>query len=318
MFGTLAWAAPLRAQPRAGAQRPWRIGMLTMHDVAQGQVIVDMFATEMRARGLETGRDYLLEVRHGERSPELIEARAKELAALPVDLLVGGASAATTALGGATRSKPIVGLGLTSPVESGLVQSLARPGGNITGSTFNTVEVGAKVLEILLVAAPGVRRVAVIRNPTFPGMNAYAQPVERTAQNLGLTLAYIGITRPDDFRPEELERARPDALYVVNDYAVGPIQPNLAAYATARRLPSIGVHRTFTQAGGLLSLNADSKENFVAGADYAIRILQGADPASLPIQAPTRFQLVFNRRTAEAIGFVAPRELMLRVNEVIS
>lgn len=314
MWGTLA-----QAQQPAPIQ-PWRIGFLTMHDPAKGQVIVDMFVAEMRARGWEPGREFVLEVRHGERNLDLIEARAKELVQLQPQLLIGGASPTTAALARATRTRPIIGQGMTLPVEAGLVQSLARPGGNVTGSTFNPIGIGGKVMETLLIAAPRVSRLVVVSNPGYPGFSPYGPHLRQAAEQLKLTLLQVDVPARESFRLQDVERARPDALWVVDDFVVdNAMQRELASFAVARRLPSIGTNRTFVEAGGLLSVSVDPHENVVVSADYAIRILvQRADPATLPVQEPSRFQVVLNRRTADAMGFTPPRELMLRVSEVIA
>ena len=318
LAAALAWAGCAAAQ--FAAVRPYRIGFLQHNDRAMGQPPIDNFIAQMRLRGFEPGRDFVLELRYGDRSPELIAQRARELVALNPPVIVAAASPAAHALAQATRIIPIVAFGLAgNAVDTGLVRSFARPGGNVTGSTFSQPEFAGKILEVLKSAAPRISRVTVIRNPSYPGMSVYSQHAERTAAEVGVTLHYVDVVRTEEFRMRVVEAGAPDALYVVPDYAVNPIQAEIAAFAIASKLPSIGSNRTYAMAGGLMSLDSDVEEMFGVAAEYVIRILtKGANPATLPIQEPTRYYLVFNRRTAEAIQFSMSQQLMLRVNEVIA
>ncbi|MBI5275597.1 MAG: ABC transporter substrate-binding protein [Burkholderiales bacterium] len=310
----------LAARAQVGGQRPFRIGFLTQNTrEAGGNIILETFIRQMRLRGFEQGRDYVIEPRFGNRDADLIAAGARELVALNPDVVLAGASVTVVALLQLTRTIPIVGVAMTTPVEAGLAQSYARPGGNLTGCTFNQPEFAGKMVDFLKIVAPRIAHVAVIRNPTFPGMSHHTPYAERAAAQLGVTLHYVEVPKAGALRMAELERMSPDALLVAHEYAVFSHYPELVPFAMARKLPSIGTSIEFTRAGGLLSLFADNEQQFVIAADYVTRILsKTATPATLPIQEPTKHWLVLNRRTADAIKVTLSHELLLRVNETIT
>ncbi|MBI5275598.1 MAG: ABC transporter substrate-binding protein [Burkholderiales bacterium] len=314
LLAAAAWGMAAVAQ-----NAPFRIGFLTHNDRAMGQLPIDLFVAQMRSRGWEPGRDFVIEPRYGDRDTALMAARARELAALNLPVIVAAATPSAIALAQATRTTPVVGFGLTGPVDMGLAQSLARPGGNVTGSTFSQPQFAAKILEVLKSAVPRIVRVTVIHNPSYPVMAEYTRHGVRAAAELGIALHFVEVTKTENFRMEDVERSNPDALFVAADYAVNPIQAALASFAIGRKLPSIGTNRTYPMAGGLMSLDADVDEMFGVAADYVIRILtRGASASTLPIQEQTRYHLVFNRKTADAIQFTMSQQLMLRVKEVIT
>lgn len=301
----------------ATGRRPWVIGWLCHHPREVGEPIIAPVLARLEARGQVRGRDYLLDVRYGDRDPRRIEQLAGELAGLQPTLVVAQGSAAAEALKRATRVVPIVAWGVNAPVETGLVASLAHPGGNVTGTTFSPPEMGGKLLEMLKVAVPSIRRVVVVINPGFSGATRYSASGMRTAQALQIDLLSHPVRRAEDFHIEALDAQKPDALYVTSDYAVEKITPQLIAYALRRKLPSIGVLRRYATAGGLLAMGPDQDEIENSVVDYILRIEEGADPASLPMREPTRLNVVLNRSTARATGVSLSQELLVRVNELV-
>jgi putative ABC transport system substrate-binding protein len=198
-----------------------------------------------------------------------------------------------------------------------LVQSLAHPGGNVTGTTYNQPEIAGKMVEVLKDVAPRVSRVAVIWNPDISTNQSYRAFADKAAERLAVALQYVDVRRPEDFRLDVLERLRVDALYVTLDATVAAITTQLIAFASQRKLPSIGVIRTFAERGGLVALGPDMDELETAVASYADRILRGAAPADLPVREPSKFVLTVNAKTAKAIGLTLPRDVLIRANEVI-
>ena len=301
----------------AAAGSPFVIGWLCHHPREVGEPIIAPVLARLEARGVVRGRDYLLDVRYGDRDPRRIEQLARELASLQPTLVVAQGNAAAEALKRATHDVPIVAWGVNAPVETGLVASLAHPGCNVTGTTFSPPEMGGKLLEMLKVAAPAIRRVVVVINPGFSGATRYSPSGLRTAQALQIELLSHPVRHAEDFRIEALEAQKPDALYVTSDYALEKITPQLIAYALQRKLPSIGVLRRYATAGGLLAMGPDQDELEDNLVDYILRIADGAAPASLPMREPARLRVVLNRSTARATGVPLSQDLLVRVNELV-
>jgi len=298
------------------ADRPPTIGLVSINRPEVAKPAIERLLEQLRATGLVEGRDFEFDGRYASGDPGRLDALAQELVRANPAVIVTG-SGAIAALARATTTIPIVMWGVANPVEAGLVRSLSYPGGNLTGVIYNPPEIGAKLIDMLKMAAPQVARIALVWNPDALGMYQFKGEVERGARLARVTVSYVDLREPADYRPELLEDARPDALYVAWDPTVATISPRLVEYATARRLPSIGVLRQFVEMGGLMSLGPDPKELSAVVARLAGRILKGASPATLPIEQPTGYELIINRKTADAIGLRLPRELLLRATEVI-
>jgi putative ABC transport system substrate-binding protein len=310
-------AALAAAGARAADGEPWRVGWLGTSDSSQQQPLIDRFTRKIEARGYHVGRDLLLVPRLADNRLEALPALAHELVATQPAAIVAVGSSCAAALARQTRTVPIVALYLTSPVETGLVASLAKPGGNVTGSTANQAELAGKLLEVLKIADRRVVRVAILRNPDNLGIQAYSPHAAQTAQRLGMHLHYVELRRREDLQLDALDQIRPDALYVVNDFVVNGLLPQLLAYALERRIASIGIDRAFARSGGLLALGPDLDEMDGNIAEYVDRVLHGAAPALLPVREPSRYDLAVNRATARAIGLPLSQELLLRAQEVI-
>jgi putative ABC transport system substrate-binding protein len=312
--------APLAAGAQP-ARRVARVGILSVESPpSYDDAGRAAFLAALKDLGWIEGQTLFFEARYAAGQPDRLPALAAELVRLKVDLIITFLNQETLAARQATASIPIVMFLGIYPVQAGLVSSLARPGGNITGTTVGPVT-GGKYLELLKEAFPKLTRVAILLDPTFPGLaDAVSQErVEIEGRKLGLTLTPIAVQRPDDVDQglARVAKERPGALWVV---PVGPIAAHvrhIIAFAAKERLPTIFPARFFADAGGLMSYGYD-RENLVRrSASYVDRILKGAKPADLPIEEPTKFELVINLKTAKALGLTIPPSLLQRADQVI-
>jgi putative tryptophan/tyrosine transport system substrate-binding protein len=275
------------------------------------------FAEGLRALGHVEGKDVVVEYRwaegHGERFAEM----AADLVRQPVAVLVASSQAAALAAQRATRTIPIVMVNATDPVEVGLVASLGRPGGNVTGlSQQLTREIRAKQLQLLKEALPKLARVAVLHSAaTTVGLREY----EAAGQTLAVRVQVVEIRNRDDLEStfEGMARARIDALLVPADPFLFTERQRVAALARAHRLPGMYSTREYAEAGGLMSYSARLTEQFRRAASYVDKILRGASPATLPVEAPSQYELVINVTTARALGLTIPASLLQRADQVI-
>jgi putative ABC transport system substrate-binding protein len=311
----------LLAAPLARAQAPGnirRIGWLSLGTANDlDNAYFGAFTARLKDLGYVEGRDVLIERRFADRVVERLPTLARELVALKPAVIVARPSYAVAAAMQATRSVPIVMLGVGAPVEAGLVASLGRPGGNVTGTTFNPPEVAGKLVEVLKAAAPRTSRITIIWNPDAPGLQAFKPYADRAAQALGIDLHYADIRRPEDFVIDMVARGRPEALYVVTDIAVMAHMVAINRFALQRKLPSIGTAKQFVEAGGLIYYGPDFSAMYERTASFVDRILRGAKPGDLPVELPTKYELVINKNTAQAIGFEPSKSFMLRVDRQV-
>ncbi len=241
---------------------------------------------------------------------------------LKVDIIVvPGGDAPTRAAKNATKTIPIVMMGLSAdPVELGLVESLARPGGNVTGLTTLSRELGGKRLELLKEAVPKVARVAVLYEPASPAAVLEVKEVlPVAARALGLTIRSWEVRAADGFEKvfAALNKQRPDGLYVTTGALITANQKRIVGFALKSRLPSVYSSREFVDAGGLMSYGADLADSYRRAATYVDKILKGAKPADLPMEQPTKFELVINLKTAKQIGLTIPPKVLARADKVI-
>jgi len=250
-----------------------------------------------------------------ERLPEL----AAELVRLKVDVIVAPAGQNVVAAQRATRTIPIVMSGLTDPVETGLVASLARPGGNVTGLSGFSTEIVGKQLELLKEMAPKVSRVAILWNPANQSHPLLLREAEAAARLLRVQLQTLEVRGPDDFETAfaAVTRERAGALLVAADGMFLLHRARIADLAAKTRLPAMYGLREYVDAGGLVVYGPSLRENFRRAATYVDKILKGAKPADLPVEQPTRFELVINLKTAKALGLTIPPSLLQRADEVI-
>ena len=323
-IGTLAsglLAAPLAAEAQQAAKVP-RIGYLSIN-LAGGPHMTEGFRQGLHDLGYVEGRNVVIEFRDAEGKLERLPALAAELVALKVDVIfVGGGTRVTLAAMQATKTIPIVFTGVGDPVESGLVTSLARPGGNVTGLSNLGPELVGKRLELLKQAVPGVDRVAVLWLPGALGERTDKDMLtgaDVASRALGLRLQFVEARGADEFVRafSDMSSARAGALAVLPSNRFLRERIRLVDLAAEKRLPAVYTSREFVDAGGLMSYGANEPDLFRRAATYVDKILKGAKPADLPVEQPTKFELVINLKNAKDLGLTIPQSVLARANEVI-
>ena len=315
--GAVAWPLAARAQQ---PERMRRIGVLSgLADDTEGRFRVSTFQQGLRELGWTEGHNIRIDLRWAAGDVDRMRTFAAELVAAKPDAILAIATAALVPLRQATSSIPIVFVNVGDPAESGIVESLARPGGNITGITTFVSSIGGKWLELLKEVAPRVVRVLVILNRDNPTVHGVLRIIEASAPSLGIMVTQAGVRSTD-----EIERAienfarQPDAaLLVLPDPATVVNRERIVALAAQHRIPAVYPFRYFVDSGGLMSYGTISTDQYRQAASYVDRILKGANPGELPVQQPAKFELVINLRTAKALGITIPESFLLRADEVI-
>ena len=271
----------------------------------------------LRDLGHVEGRNLIIEYRSGDRRARLDELAA-ELVRLKVDIIVVP-GAATYAANKATDTIPIVFAYSGDPVVAGFAKSLGRPGGNMTGITWLAFELVGKRLEMLKEAAPQIARVAVMANPAHPGEERELAETEKAARAIGVTVRYHQVRTKADFHSafEAIAKDNSNAILVFPDGTTMAHRRQLAEFATKHRLPSVFGWREYVEAGGLMAYGPNRRDTARRVAVYVDKILKGAKPADLPIEQPTKFELVINLKTAKALGLTVPPPLLLRADRII-
>jgi putative ABC transport system substrate-binding protein len=311
--------APLAAEAQQAAKIA-RIGYLAPA-LAAGPVL-EAFRQGLRDLGYVEGRNLVIEYRAAEGKFERLPALAAELVALKVDVIVAPPTVAALAAQQATKTLPIVFIGVADPVASGLVTSLARPGGNVTGSSNLTPELVGKCLEQLTQAVPGVSRVAVLWQPGALGERTEKDMLKEAdvaARALGVRLQFVEARGPADIDRafSDMTRARASALTVLTSAMFINERRRLADLAANNRLPAVYTWREFVDAGGLMSYGPNLADLFRRAVTYVDKILKGAKPGDLPVEQPTKFELVINVKTAKALGLTIPQSVLGRADVVI-
>jgi putative ABC transport system substrate-binding protein len=309
----------------AEAQQPKkvpRIGYLSPSDPGSESTRSEAIRRALRELGYIEGQNIAIEYRYAEGKVDRLPALAAELVRLKVDLIVvSGGDLMIRAAMNATKTIPIVMMGVGGdPVVAGLVDSLARPGGNVTGLTLLTRELGGKRLELLKEAVPKLARVAVLYDPANPAVVVEVKEVlPVAARALRLTLQPWEARSADEFERvfAALNKQRPDGLYVPASPAISANEKRIADFALESRLPSMHQRRSAVDAGGLMYYGADEAESYRRVAYFVDRILKGAKPGDLPVEQPTKFELVINLNTAKQIGLTIPPNVLVRADKVI-
>ena len=311
----LAWAMP--AWPQAPG-KTYRLGFLGSGSTRSHGAFVSAFREEMRARGYVEGKNLTIEYRWAEGDYERLPAMAGELVRLNVDAILAHGTPGTRAAKAATTTIPIVTAIVGDALATGLVASLARPGGNVTGTTFSFADVNAKRVEILKEAVPRVKRVAVLFNDTNAGNVLTAEATARTARTVGVEVLPVSTRGAPDFDRAfaEITRARADAVVVYEDALFIAQAARLAALVERARLPSIGF-REYADAGGLLGFGIDFPDVWRRAAGFVDRIFKGARPGDLPMEQAGKFEMAVNKQAARALGVTIPRGVLLRAHTVI-
>jgi putative ABC transport system substrate-binding protein len=315
--GAVLLAAPLAAEAQQ-AGKPFRIGYIGSSS-GTSQHLVAAFREGLRDRGWVEGQNVIIEYRWAGGMAERYPTLLAELVGLKVDLIVTTTTTGALAAKRATTEIPIVFTMVSDPVASGLVASLARPGGNATGWSNILSETSGKLLELLREAVPGVSRIAILANLTNPGKALELKALSDQAQTLGVTLQSVEVPSPTtlDAAFSANEQTHPEALITLVDAVTLSQRQRIVEFAAKHRVPAIYQVREFTDAGGLMSYGLNMPGMFRHTAIYVDRILKGAKPADLPVEQPTMFELVINLKTAKALGLTIPPSLRVRADEVI-
>lgn len=313
--GVLAATLPVGAQP----PRVIRIGRLSPLTPTTEAPFMDAFRKGLQELGWIEGQHYTIEFRFAEGQIERLPGLAASLVREHVDVILTGSNPGALAAKNATTTIPVVMVTTGDPIGGGLVASLARPGGNVTGVTALGQALNAKRLEVLRQAVPGLRRVAVLTNPGSPYTKSFLAERERVARELGLELPVIEAREPGELEPAfaAITRGRAGAVMVLTDVMFVTHRRTIVELAGRHRLPAVYGEREFVDAGGLLFYGASLVGMYRRAAFYVDRIAKGARPADLPVEQPTRLELVINLRTARALSLTLPPAFLLRADQVI-
>ena len=317
--GAAAWPLAARAQQPSSTVR--RIGFLSP-GVARTMAVrglVEAFRQGLKEYGWVEGQNISVEYRFAEGKEEALAGIAAALVQSRLDVIVADGTAAIQAAKNVTQTVPIVMAVSNDPVGTGLVASLNRPGGNITGLSILTGELVSKWLQLLTEIVPGLARVAVLSNPLNPSSAPLLEQTKAAAQSLGVEIHVAEVQGPDRFESAfaAIKAARAGALIVLPDGMLYSQHPRIVTFSAASHLPALFGQKEVVEAGGLIAYGPNIPASFRRSAAYVDKILQGAKPADLPVEQPTIFELVVNLETARAIGLTIPASILLRADEVI-
>jgi ABC-type uncharacterized transport system substrate-binding protein len=309
-----AWPVPVRAQQPK---------LPTVGYLGSGTVLVQSkwaaaFVGRLRELGWTEGRNVAFEYRWAEGRDERYAEIAAEFVLLNVDVIVTSSTPAVLRVKQATSTIPIVFALVGAPVGAGLVTSLARPGGNVTGISNLSSDLGGKRVELLREVVPGLRRLAIITNLGNPSFVLESGEVQAAARTLGLEVIIQEVRRDEDIAPVfEALKGRAEALYIAVDPFVNTHRIRINTLAVSERLPTMVTFRDYVEAGGLISYGPNFPDLFRRAADFVDKILRGAKPADIPVEQPTKFDLIINLKTAKALGLTISPSLLARASEVI-
>jgi putative ABC transport system substrate-binding protein len=310
--------APLAAEAQE-AGKTYRVGYMGNSSPSLESNLVDAFRRGLRDLGYVEGQNIVVEYRWAEGQYDRFPQFATELVRLPVDVIVTAGTPGTLAAKRATTTIPIVMAVAGDALGAGLVSSLARPGGNVTGLSTLLPELEGKRLELLKEIVPKLARLAVLTNPTNPFTAIALKDTQVAAQGLRVRLQLVEVRAPEEFDRAfaTITSARPDALTIIADRFLLTYRKRIVDFATKARLPAIYPYWEFVEDGGLLAYGPSYPAMFQRAATYVDKILKGAKPADLPVEQPTKFELVVNLRTAKALGLTIPPPLLIRADQVI-
>jgi putative ABC transport system substrate-binding protein len=317
LVGGAAAAWPFAAQAQPG--KVHRIGFLGNSTAALEANLIGPFREGLRAHGYEEGRNLRIEYRWAEGNYDRFPKLIAELLALNVEVLVTAGTPPTLAIKRATSTVPLVMIAVGDPIGSGIVQSLAHPGGNITGLSSIAPELEGKRLELLREIIPQLSHVAVLWNPLNPFHKASLQHARDAAQVLKIKILAVGIKATDDLDGafKTIENDRPEALLILADRVFLHNRVRLMEFATRHRLPSVNAYHELVEAGGLMSFGPSYEDMHRRAAEFIDKILKGAKPGDLPVELPTKFTLVVSVKAAKALGITVSESFLLRADQVI-
>jgi putative ABC transport system substrate-binding protein len=312
-------SAPLAAQEKKEAAREYRIGVLDTLAEPPNAANMTQLRKGLQELGYIEGKNLRIEYRTAEARNERYPALAAELARIKVDLIVANGTPATLAAKRAPGMIPVVTATALDPVETGLVASLERPGGNVTGVAILSSELEKKRIELLRALAPGRKRVAVLINMGNPGLASTWKVIEAAAKSVGLQPELVDVRKPEKIaRAFDAAVAKKAEALVVRVGALAEADRRAIVELAARhRLPAIYAQRQFVDAGGLLSYGLNTPEMYYRAATFIDKIFKGAKPGELAMEQPTKFELIINRKTLRALDLVIPPDLLLRSNEIV-
>jgi putative ABC transport system substrate-binding protein len=319
LLGGAAATWPLVARAQQPGGRVYRVGFLGATSLAAAQGVVDAFRDGMRGRGYVEGRNLAIDYRPPAASPEQETELAAALVRGGCDVILAWTTPSLIAARAATAIIPIVFVGVADPVGLGLVASLARPGANVTGITNFASDLSGKMIEMLREIVPGARRLGAVRNPDNPGVTVQFRQIEDAARTLGLELQVVEARTTAEFEAAfaRLHAAGVQGVVMLTDPSLIEHASRIAALALAARLPTVFQRRESVDAGGLLSYGPDIRDAFRQVAGHVDRVLRGAKPADIPVEQPTKIELVINLRSAKTLGLEVPWFLQQRADEVI-
>ena len=306
--------APLAAEGQQ-AGKVYRIGFLRAGQPPESYL--DGFQQGLRERGYVYGQNVVVEFRATDGSVDPLPRLTEELLRLKVDVFLASAAPAAVAVRRATTSVPIVFVGVVDPVGLGLVPSLGRPGGSITGLATTSADFAGKRLELLRAIVPSLRRVAVLWHPANPSNPIQLKGAQAAARALGMRLEPVSIQGPNDFDSASKAVPGADGLLFLESPLFTTHRARLAELAARSRLPAIYGQREYVEVGGLMSYGTHFKDLYRRAAWYVDKILKGANPGDLPVEQPTKFELVINLKTAKDLGLTIPPSLLQRADQVI-
>jgi putative ABC transport system substrate-binding protein len=301
--------------PQQPAQKLYRIGFLS-----QGQpphAWIEALQHGLREQGFFEGRNITWEFRWTDGSLDQLPRFAEDLVGLKVDVIVARASSGALAAKRATTVIPIVFAGVYGPVEVGLVPNLAHPGGNLTGTAVNASDIAAKRVQLLKELVPTLKRAAMLSHPSHPSNPVQVHAAEVAARSMGIQLEVVPVRSPDDFQSVLNTLRGVDGVLHADTPLFNTHRARLVDAVARRRLPAIYAQTEYIDAEGLMAYGADLPDLYRRAALHVARILKGAKPADLPVEQPTKFELVINNRTAKAIGLTIPQSLVLRADRIV-
>ena len=312
----LAWPHLAEAQQPAGNVP--RIGILDSGTPSSHKVMIDEFQQGLRDLGYVEGKNFLLEVRYAEGKLDRLSELARELVQMKVEVIFTNATPGTVAVKQATSTIPIVFTGVGDRVEAGLVKSFAKPGGNLTGISILSPDLGGKRLELLKEAIPGITHVALLWSPSASTTVAL-KATQAAADALRLQVQSLEIRSPDNFAgvTDAILKRRAGAILTNPSPVLGTIRTRVVEFATKNRLPAMYANLQFVEAGGLMAYAHSSVDAYRRAAVYVDKILKGTKPADLPVELPTKLELVINLKAAKQIGVTIPPNLLARADRVV-
>jgi putative ABC transport system substrate-binding protein len=317
-LGASVLAAPFRIRAQQ-VKKSVAVGILATEDQLSAQTVVAAFKQGLQELGYVEGKNLILQLRFADGKFELVPGFATELVNLNVDVIVSAGTVTTIALQKATSTIPIVMANTLDPVGNGLVKTLARPGGNITGLSSLGGDIGGKHLEMLLSVAPKLSRVAVLLNPGNQSHPLVLKSIQSAALKTSTKILPLEARTAPEIENafSAMTQGKAGAVIVARDGFFIRQSRQIAELALKNRLPSISERANYAEAGGLMGYGVSQEEQFRRAATYVDKIFKGAKPADLPVEQPTKFELVINRKTAKALGVTIPQPLLIRADKVI-